>query len=112
MASKKDGVREKDSCKKLAAKKSKFIDSLFLEIEGVEEGILKERSTAGERHTPRKNKNMSREKEDVSDEGKYFSTGKNGRKYYDGLPVYTSEELNIGKGGNTKKCPVYCECCH
>ena len=33
------------------------------------------------------------------------------RKYVDGLPVYTEEELNIGKGGNTADCPFDCECC-
>ena len=34
-----------------------------------------------------------------------------GRKYIDGLPVYTADELGIGKGGDTKLCPFDCDCC-
>jgi hypothetical protein len=30
----------------------------------------------------------------------------------DGLPIYTVEELGIGKGGNTPLCPIDCDCCH
>ncbi|KAI5166605.1 hypothetical protein NEIG_02030 [Nematocida sp. ERTm5] len=29
----------------------------------------------------------------------------------DGYKIYTHEELNIGKGGNTSKCPIDCDCC-
>jgi hypothetical protein len=35
-----------------------------------------------------------------------------GRRYTaDGLPIYTEEELNIGKGGGTPLCPFDCDCC-
>lgn len=34
-----------------------------------------------------------------------------GRKYFEGLPVYSLEELNIGKGGGTPDCPFDCTCC-
>lgn len=27
------------------------------------------------------------------------------------LKIYTEEELNIGKGGMTDKCPFDCDCC-
>lgn len=29
----------------------------------------------------------------------------------DGLPIYTEEQLNINKGGNTALCPFDCDCC-
>ncbi|EDO05886.1 uncharacterized protein BBOV_IV002890 [Babesia bovis T2Bo] len=40
-------------------------------------------------------------------------TSANNRKHTeDNLPVYTIEELNIGKGGNTSLCPFDCDCCY
>ena len=30
----------------------------------------------------------------------------------EGLPVYTPEELNVGAGGETDKCPFDCDCCY
>lgn len=33
------------------------------------------------------------------------------RKTSDGLKIYTEEELNIGKGGDTSDCPIDCNCC-
>ncbi|EUR70134.1 hypothetical protein PFAG_03291 [Plasmodium falciparum Santa Lucia] len=29
----------------------------------------------------------------------------------DGLPIYSMDELNMGKGGYTKNCPFDCNCC-
>ena len=29
----------------------------------------------------------------------------------EGWPIYTEEELKIGKGGDTALCPFDCECC-
>lgn len=29
----------------------------------------------------------------------------------DGLLIYTAEELNVGKGGDTDECPFDCWCC-
>lgn len=29
----------------------------------------------------------------------------------EGLPVYSTEELNVGQGANTAACPFDCECC-
>lgn len=29
----------------------------------------------------------------------------------EGYKIYTPEELNIGKGGNTSECPFDCKCC-
>lgn len=37
---------------------------------------------------------------------------KKGKKEIDGLKVYTTEELNLGKGGDTPDCPFDCECCY
>mmetsp|Transcript_20748 Transcript_20748/g.62504 ORF Transcript_20748/g.62504 Transcript_20748/m.62504 type:complete len:176 (-) Transcript_20748:350-877(-) len=35
-----------------------------------------------------------------------------GRRYdAEGLPIYSTEELAIGKGANTKDCPFDCDCC-
>jgi hypothetical protein len=40
------------------------------------------------------------------------TTTTTGRRYTeDGLPIYTEEELNIGKGGGTPLCPFDCNCC-
>lgn len=33
------------------------------------------------------------------------------RKTTDGLKLYSEDELKIGKGGNTRKCPIDCDCC-
>ncbi|BAM39123.1 uncharacterized protein TOT_010001188 [Theileria orientalis strain Shintoku] len=33
------------------------------------------------------------------------------RTTVDNLPIYTMEELNIGKGGGTELCPFDCNCC-
>ncbi|KAF5153413.1 hypothetical protein TpMuguga_01g02540 [Theileria parva strain Muguga] len=33
------------------------------------------------------------------------------RRTIDNLPIYTMEELNIGKGGDTELCPFDCQCC-
>lgn len=35
-----------------------------------------------------------------------------GRKTEEGFNIYTEEELNIGKGGNTADCPFDCNCCY
>lgn len=50
-------------------------------------------------------------KNDKSDEEKCLFLGGDGRRYYDGLPVYTIDELQLGQGGDTKDCPIYCDCC-
>lgn len=54
-----------------------------------------------------------KEKEDEeSNEGRYFSVGEDGRRYHEGLPIYTLEELQLGgDGGDTEDCPIYCDCC-
>ncbi|ADM11181.1 uncharacterized protein Eint_030370 [Encephalitozoon intestinalis ATCC 50506] len=52
-----------------------------------------------------------RKEDSESDEEKYFSVGKNGRRYHEGLPIYTPEELHLGNGGDTEDCPIYCDCC-
>lgn len=53
-----------------------------------------------------------RREDDESDGSKYFSVGEGGRRYHDGLPVYTVEELQLGEGGgDTEDCPIYCCCC-
>ncbi|AFN82655.1 hypothetical protein EROM_030340 [Encephalitozoon romaleae SJ-2008] len=50
--------------------------------------------------------------DEESDKGRYFSVGEGGRRYHEGLPVYTLEELQLGDGGgDTEDCPIYCDCC-
>jgi hypothetical protein len=40
------------------------------------------------------------------------SRGKNKRRRTeDGLLIYSAEELNVGKGGDTDDCPFDCWCC-
>lgn len=33
------------------------------------------------------------------------------RRDGEGLPIYTTDELNVGKGGDTAACPFDCRCC-
>ncbi|TNV75376.1 hypothetical protein FGO68_gene3754 [Halteria grandinella] len=38
---------------------------------------------------------------------------KSGRKMTeDGYKIYSLDELNVGKGGDTEQCPFDCECCY
>lgn len=56
--------------------------------------------------TEKKKKKKNKKKMDT------FKNEAKSRKYTpDGLPIYTMEELNIGKGGNTDLCPFDCNCC-
>ncbi|CAD26191.1 hypothetical protein [Encephalitozoon cuniculi GB-M1] len=58
------------------------------------------------------NEPKAKKDDDESNEEKYFSVGKDGRRYHEGLPVYTTEELHLGDGGgDTEDCPIYCDCC-
>ena len=43
--------------------------------------------------------------------GKSKESKKKQRKYVDNLPVFTEDELKIGKGGDTEDCPFDCNCC-
>lgn len=42
-----------------------------------------------------------------------FNMGQLKQRRYDaeGLPVYTTDELNVGAGGDTDQCPFECKCC-
>lgn len=51
------------------------------------------------------------EASDSSDGEKYFPTEEGKRRHYEGLPVYSIEELQLGSGGDTEDCPIYCNCC-
>ena len=41
----------------------------------------------------------------------FASTNVPCRRDEEGLPIFSTEELNIGKGGNTGACPFECDCC-
>ncbi|CDU18081.1 hypothetical protein YYC_04606 [Plasmodium yoelii 17X] len=42
-----------------------------------------------------------------------YESKKNSNRLHtpDGLPIYSMEELNMGRGGYTKDCPFECSCC-
>ncbi|KAG5859305.1 DUF1764 domain-containing protein [Encephalitozoon hellem] len=97
---KKSGMKGKSTLKDSLEKKS---DPSMAEddIEAIFSGIS----------SPKKCEIKNKEDEE-SDEEKYFSVGKDGRRYHEGLPVYTLEELQLGDGGgDTEDCPIYCDCC-
>eukprot|EP01130_Rhizamoeba_saxonica_P004134 TRINITY_DN1704_c0_g1_i1.p2 TRINITY_DN1704_c0_g1~~TRINITY_DN1704_c0_g1_i1.p2 ORF type:complete len:110 (+),score=30.09 TRINITY_DN1704_c0_g1_i1:3-332(+) len=51
--------------------------------------------------------------EPVDDQADFF-TGKSNSGYRtteEGYRIYTLDELNIGKGGDTPDCPFDCQCC-
>ena len=43
--------------------------------------------------------------------GSGMSKGHNRRYTEEGWPIYSEEELNLGKGGETADCPFDCQCC-
>jgi hypothetical protein len=43
----------------------------------------------------------------AANEGEIPST----KKVEGGIKIYSEEDLNIGKGGNTPLCPIDCKCC-
>jgi hypothetical protein len=53
-------------------------------------------------------------KQDIpTDDGFGDSRGTSGkRRKIDELDLYSTEELNIGKGGDTEDCPFDCQCCY
>ncbi|CAL8470713.1 g10255 [Coccomyxa elongata] len=56
---------------------------------------------------PAKRKKAVGNKDDIFGTG----SGKARRKTADGLTLYTEDELNTGKGGDTPLCPFDCKCC-
>lgn len=59
------------------------------------------------REKPAKQKKAIGSKDDIFGTG----TGRARRKTADGLTLYTEDELNSGKGGDTPLCPFDCKCC-
>lgn len=60
----------------------------------------------------KKNTNKQTKTEDLDEDDLKYLTTKSDRKFIDGLPIYTVEELKIGKGGDTEDCPFDCDCCY
>ncbi|EOB14778.1 hypothetical protein NBO_16g0063 [Nosema bombycis CQ1] len=60
----------------------------------------------------RKNTNKQTKTDDLDEDDLKYLTNKSDRKFIDGLPIYTVEELKIGKGGDTEDCPFDCDCCY
>ncbi|KHN70139.1 hypothetical protein CWI42_030070 [Ordospora colligata] len=87
------------------------IDDIFLEIGSNKIKITKSTSSETLKSASTLKHNLC-DKDEISDEKTYFCTEKDGRKYHDGLPVYTIEELQLNNtGGDTEDCPIYCDCC-
>ncbi|EOB12653.1 hypothetical protein NBO_386g0010 [Nosema bombycis CQ1] len=71
------------------------IDDIFKDIEKNKKNTYKQTKT-----------------EDLDEDDLKYLTNKSDRKFIDGLPIYTVEELKIGKGGDTEDCPFDCDCCY
>ncbi|KAL3900652.1 MAG: hypothetical protein SGCHY_001184 [Lobulomycetales sp.] len=57
---------------------------------------------------------VSRQEMDGKDDDDDFADSRgtrSKRRKIDGLDLYSAEELNIGKGGDTEDCPFDCKCC-
>ena len=87
------------------AKTSKSeIDALFKKVKKVKPVEKQEK--------PVKIKPEQRPKGSSSDPlGAGMKSGHNRKYTEEGWPIYTEEELNIGKGGETADCPFDCQCC-
>ena len=60
----------------------------------------------------KKDKKKSEVKEPKQEpESKKDAKPKAGRFTEEGFKIYTTDELNIGKGGDTADCPFDCNCC-
>ncbi|KAH9411812.1 hypothetical protein HK407_03g05620 [Ordospora pajunii] len=87
------------------ARVSGDIDDIFSEIGNSKEKAVESKTHKASRHD-------LRDENEMSDEKTYFCTERDGRRYHDGLPVYTIEELQLNnEGGDTENCPIYCDCC-
>lgn len=95
------------------------IDEIFKEIEtkkenkkSIEKDKTKEKSIYEDK-TKNKDRSKHGEKSNKTDtdDSKYVMN-KESRKFIDGLPIYSLEELNIGQGGDTEDCPFECDCCY
>ena len=107
--SKKPDPKPNTPGKQKAAKQA--IDDLFSQHKKKKDDT---ESTGGESSTKKsKSEKKTKATTPKQDDEAFFDTrGTAGpRKYVDGLPVYTVEELGIGKGGDTPDCPFDCDCC-
>ncbi|SBS83549.1 conserved protein, unknown function [Plasmodium ovale] len=69
-----------------------------------EEGKIQKKNLQKKSRTTAK---MRRKEENV----KMKKNGDERLRTPDGLPIYSVEELKMGKGGYTKECPFDCNCC-
>jgi hypothetical protein len=83
------------------------IDEIFGGMKKKQKGIKIEGGNTGKEKRP--TGKLWDEKETYDVRGKDIKT----REYTeDGHPVYTLEELNIGRGRGTDECPFDCWCCY
>ncbi len=96
--------------KPISTKKSSEIDDIFSALATAKKE--KQQSTATTQVTEISTKKKIQPKID-HDDGFADSRGSNSRrKTDDGYAIYSVQELNIGKGGDTEDCPFDCECCY
>ncbi|BDA45706.1 Uncharacterized protein C6G9.01c at C-terminar half [Coccomyxa sp. Obi] len=97
-----DSVNAQDKPSKARSKRGD-LDELF--------GKLKKAPKAPAAEVP--GKKPAKRKQAVGNKDDIFGTGsgKDRRKTADGLTLYTEDELNFGKGGDTPLCPFDCKCC-
>ncbi|KAK9830433.1 hypothetical protein WJX72_011742 [[Myrmecia] bisecta] len=81
------------------------IDELFSQIKKALQSKQSKQATAAP--APSSAPKVVGHKDDI------FGTGPQKQRRYDeeGLPIYTPDELDVGKGGDTPDCPFDCKCC-
>ncbi|KAG2373294.1 hypothetical protein C9374_012283 [Naegleria lovaniensis] len=86
------------------------IDDIF---ESVKNEILENKKKLKQAKKASAASSSSSTSDDLFESNEEFANQKkrSGRKTIDGLAVYSTDELKIGKGGNTDLCPFDCDCC-
>ena len=104
----KNNLTEYTATKKLKKIETGEIDELF---------SRKKTQIVPSKDTDPKNQHVKRQKfaslESDNDMADTRGTKKKARPLTsDGLPIYTAEEMAIGKGGGSAECPWECKCCY
>lgn len=63
------------------------------------------------RKSDQKPKNMSRAYDDAKNKDRTKDAKKVWKTTDEGFKIYTMDELQLGKGGDTELCPFDCDCC-
>ncbi len=82
------------------------MDSLFAQAK-----VQKEKKKVEKAHNDEKKEAEKKLAEEAQTVLSGAETGKKRGRTDEGFAIYTMEELGLGKGGGTDKCPFDCDCC-